>query len=123
MSENVYAAPRSLLSPIPVAVVEVVTPKIVCDAPFGAISVAVMSPIQVWTGDPNVMLTSTAVGGPLSPLALKVTLRGVPGVGPHAVASAIVPRPVPGNVADGALTSGGVVNESALATVPLSVAE
>src|SRR5690349_2643862 len=71
------------------------------------------------------MLTSTAVGAPLSPLALNVTFSGVPGVGPHAVASAIEPRPVPGNVADGDATSGGVVNESALAIVVLllSVAE
>jgi hypothetical protein len=72
------------------------------------------------------MLMSTAVGEPLKPAAVNVTSRAAPGEGPHPLPpSGIAPTPVPGNVAAGALTSGGVVNESALATVVvlLSVAE
>ena len=45
--ENVYAAPRSLLSPTEAAVVAPVRPNSVWDAPFGAISVAITSPIHV----------------------------------------------------------------------------
>jgi hypothetical protein len=57
-----------------------------------------MSPIQVWLGLPKVISTETLVGAALIPVTAKLTLSGVPGVGPHPGESEMAPVPVPGNV-------------------------
>jgi len=53
--------------------------------------VAMMSPMKVWLGEPNVVLTCTDETEPDNPEVVNVTLRGAPGVGPQAVPSGMAP--------------------------------
>ena len=62
--------------PKDVADVAPVRPKSTCEAPFGAIKVAIRSPANVCTM-PAVMLTSTFDGAPESPATVNVTFLGV----------------------------------------------
>jgi hypothetical protein len=105
-SAKLYAPLKSLLSPDAPAVVAPVRPKTLCDAPLGAIRVAVMSPTHEWK---PVIDRATDDTAPDTPVTLKVTLSGVPWAVWQVVPegrSGMFPVPVPANVAAGAAASG-----------------